>query len=271
MKIALVSLNQYWEDKKANQCACEKYIAKAVSQGAELIIFPELTLTAFTMNTSLAEDEDTSSSIKFFCDIAKTHACSIFFGAMLKGKKGVYNALCVASPTGRCIAQYNKAHPFSYAKEDYFFASGDSPCVVQIGQTSFGLSICYDLRFPEWFQIMADHAHSIVTIANWPAKRVTAWKTLLCARAIENQVFMIGVNRTGTDGNGLAYVLSSALYTPLGDALTPIFTWQDMDIFDCPVFHVKKLRREFPQRQDRRSQLYAAYLSDSVAITKFTE
>lgn len=245
---------------------CEARIALAAEAGADVVVFPELTLTAYSMNVALAEPEECSSSVGFFLDSARRHAVHVAFGVMLASERGVHNALCVAGPQGQLLARYDKAHPFSFAGEDKVFTPGDTPCILEILGTRVGLAICYDLRFPEWYRLMSG-ADVVITIANWPQKRVKHWAALLCARSIENQQFMVGVNRTGQDGLGLDYAASSAVFSPDGEKLAPCVQANDIEIYSCDISEVQVCRSSFPVLNDRRDSRYASFFAGSHTIT----
>jgi len=118
------------------------------------------------------------------------------------------------------------------------------------------LTICYDLRFPELYSTLAKDCDLVVNIANWPQRRVAHWRRLLQARAIENQVFMVGVNRTGTDGNGFVYERSSGVVNPNGEFLSPGATAGEVDWYEVRRQELLDFRQGFSTRQDRRSDFY---------------
>jgi len=190
MKIALVSLNSVWEDKQSNLISVENCI-KSIGKNAEYIIFPEMTLTGFSVNNlDLAEDLENSESIKYFQQLAKKYNHNIIFGLLTKNKKFNYNSCVAINNKGSIDAIYNKIHLFTYASENKFIDRGTN--IESISWNGeWGLSICYDLRFPELYQVLSKKNKIIVNIANWPINRVKHWKTLLKARAIECQAFMI--------------------------------------------------------------------------------
>ena len=121
--------------------------------------------------------------------------------------------------------------------------------------TTLGAFVCYDLRFPEIFQISSEKSEIIFVIANWPKSRIDQWDTLLKARAIENQVFMVGVHRTG-EGDGLHYNGHSAIYSPNGEAVTTIREEECLLIGDINPEEIKEMRKTFPMKNDRREELY---------------
>lgn len=261
MKIALVSLDQVWEDKIANQIECHNYIEQASKLNCELIIFPEMTLTGFSMNTKLiAEKPNQSCSIEFFSQQARHNNISIAFGVVFEKADKATNNLVIIGQTGILLSTYAKIHPFSFSGEDNYYYGGNELVSCQIAKANFGLTICYDLRFPEIFQALSKNCNIILTIANWPEKRVKHWNTLLEARAIENQSFIIGVNRTGYDGNNHKYVKSSSVLYPTGEKMEPVYSHLDMDIYNLDLDDVISLRNSFPMKQDRKNEFYKSIL-----------
>ncbi|MCX6237722.1 MAG: carbon-nitrogen family hydrolase [Bacteroidia bacterium] len=257
MKIALTQLYTIWENKKANIIQVEELSLKASSLGSEIIIFPEMTLTGFTMNTKLsAEDPEQSPSIIFFSQLAKRYRLWIIAGVVLRAETKALNTLVAFSPNGCEKVRYTKIHPFSFAGEDRFFQPGTSLAKIQIAEFSFGFSICYDLRFPELYSALSKDCDVLVNIANWPERRVNHWNTLLQARAIENQTYMIGVNRIGIDGNGLKYIRSSMVVNANGDFIDPIITEGEIDVFELNKQELIDFRNGFSTRQDRRPDFY---------------
>jgi predicted amidohydrolase len=261
MKIALVSLNQKWEDKSANLLRCEELTKKAKLLGAKLIIFPEMTLTGFSMNTSHSEEfADKSPSVKAFSKLAKDNQIAVVAGVVLKLGAKPSNALVAFSDDGEEHARYFKIHPFSFAKEDEHFQSGSQLAKMTMPEFKFGFSICYDLRFPELYSAMAKDCDVLVNIANWPKRRVDHWRTLLKARAIENQVFVIGVNRVGMDANGLEYEHSSLIVNANGEFLQPLLSESEIDIYEINRQYLVDFRSSFSTRQDRQTCFYQSIL-----------
>ena len=263
MRVALVSLNHAWENKDLNFQACRTFIEKAKTQDVELVIFPEMTLTAFSMNTEeTAEDRATSNTATLFQKLAAEFQIAIVFGVVFRdGDKATNNALMIDS-AGVIKGCYSKIHPFSFAGEDKVFNGGSEIIHAELGPMVIGLTICYDLRFPEIYSALAKHCDLIINIANWPAKRIDHWNALLKARAIENQLFMVGVNRTGVDGNGFSYVKSSMVVTPDGVMIEPVESWNEMDIFDIDLGDVSRYRTNFPTVRDKRYALYSAFFGN---------
>lgn len=262
MKVALVSLNQSWENKADNKQKVGETLALIAEHctNTDLVVYPEMTLTGFTMESQkVKEDELSSETITFFKEQAKKYKVSIAFGVVLsKGEKATNN-LVVVSEQG-VLATYAKIHPFSYAGENDYYQAGDELKKLTIGGATIGLTICYDLRFPELYQAYSKDCSVILNIANWPERRVSHWRALNKARAIENQVFMIAVNRIGTDGKGLQYVFSSHIVSPCGEELKGTSLSEEVVVYDLNLEEVAQYRAEFPVKNDRKITLYKEIL-----------
>ena len=262
MKVALVSLNQSWENKADNKQKVGEALALIAEHctNTDLVVYPEMTLTGFTMESQkVKEDELSSETITFFKEQAQKYKVSIAFGVVLsKGEKATNN-LVVVSEQG-VLATYAKIHPFSYAGEDNYYQAGDELKKLIIGGATIGLTICYDLRFPELYQAYSKDCSVILNIANWPERRVSHWRALNKARAIENQVFMIAVNRIGTDGKGLQYVFSSHIVSPYGEELKGTSLSEEVVVYDLNLEEVAQYRAEFPVKNDRKITLYKEIL-----------
>lgn len=260
MKIALVSLNQVWEDKKTNLDLCEKYIQKASDKNVDLIVFPEMTLTGFSNNIGLtAEDFENSETIQSFSLLAKQFNIGIIFGVVIQDENKALNKSIFIDSNGNVLGDYSKMHPFSFAGENKFFNAGNRLLTINFKGINFGLTICYDLRFPELYGALGKQTDVIINIANWPAKRFEHWDTLLKARAIENQIFVVGVNRTGVDGNGLEYIESSKIFNANGERLE-FDDYEDMKIYKIDINWTKEFKTKFNTTNDRRINFYKEIL-----------
>lgn len=257
MRIALASLNQKWEQKTKNFIACENLIKRAVEKKVDLIIFPEMTLTGFSMNISgLAENFHSSDTLNLFKSLAKKYSINIIFGAILRHRKKITNNAILVNARGEIKLKYKKIHLFSFAFENKFFSPGNLLPIFRLRTLRLALTICYDLRFPELFGSLAKKCNLIINIANWPKSRINHWYTLLTARAIENQLFVIGVNRTGTDGNSIKYVSSSRIICPDGSNLKYTFKYRELSVFDVDVNLCSNYRKSFTTIRDRKIKLY---------------
>lgn len=251
MKTALISFNQIWEDKRGNLNKCKDIVRVCKNYNMELIIFPEMTLTGFTNNIKLAEEVQNSQSINEFQKLARKYGTAIIFGVILKENDKAKNCAVFINKEGEIVDIYTKIHPFSFANEDKYFKAGDKIVKTDFENIKIGLSICYDLRFCNLYSLM-DDCDIIVNIANWPAKRIEHWDTLLKARAIENQTYIIGVNRIGLDGNNLEYIESSKVFNANGNELKFERISTEIKIYDIDMEWNRKFREKFNTVRDKK-------------------
>lgn len=259
MRLALVSLDQHWLDKESNFVRCTNLARVASAHGCELVIFPEMTLTGYSLDVeTIAEPSDNALTLRRFSRLAHDVAVDVIFGAcLLDSESGnPQNVLCLARREGGVNALYAKTHAFSFAGEDRVLQAGSTLGLTGVAGLRLGCSICYDLRFPELFSVMAQRCNAVVNIANWPIHRIAHWRALLVARAIENQLFVFGVNRIGADGNGLQYEESSMAIAPDGTVLKPKFSDREIAIYDIDQAEVERYRETFPTVRDKRYELY---------------
>lgn len=262
MKVALVSLDQRWQDRESNIRRSEEILSRAASHGATAAVLPEMTLTGFSMNPSaVVEEPGDSFSLRCFASLAQRTGLEILFGACLRDGRTAQprNTLCHATPDGTARVIYAKMHPFSFAGEDRIFEAGDTLGYATVGGTTLGASICYDLRFPAPYAAMASECEMVLCIANWPEGRIQHWHALLVARAIENQMYMIGVNRIGTDGNGLRYPASTVVIAPDGERVNPLVSEDELQIHDIDPAVARRYREKFPTLRDRRMDVYQTF------------
>lgn len=255
MKIATVSFNMAWQDKELNMIKIEQTL-QSIKNKADYVIFPEMTLTGFGFDKmELAENIHSSTLILKLSKLAVENKLNILLG-LLSNKQGKFYNSCIGiNCKGKLEEVYNKTHLFSFACEDQNISPGKE--IVSIPwEGKWGLSICYDLRFPELYQRLSEESLVLINIANWPSSRILHWKTLLRARAIENQSFMIGVNRTGLDGNNLKYEESSLVFSPSGEEISPFYENQDTKIYEVMPNMAVTARENFRVKNDRRIDLY---------------
>jgi omega-amidase len=263
MHVALVSLDQRWLDKDANFARCREFTVRAAGLGCRLIVFPEMTLTGYSLDPGTSELERESHSLNYFSELAQITGMEIVFGAFLAAEENgrPRNVLCHAGPRYGAFPLYAKMHPFTFAGEDKAIEPGDKLVTFQVDGLRIGCSICYDLRFPEMYSMMAPDCDAIINIANWPARRVAHWRSLLVARSIENQLFMFGVNRIGCDGNNLNYEKSSMVVSPEGIVLQPVHSESELDIYAIDPGESLRYRSAFPAVRDKRFNLYHELLT----------
>lgn len=253
MKVALAQIKIKWEDKGANLLKAKKCIMEAKSRGAEIVLFPEMSLTGFSMNVEYT-GESNNWTVDQIVSLAHEYSIYIGIGWVEKvGKKG-RNHYTIVDYRGNIQLDYIKIHPFSYAKENCYFEAGNRIYDFSFAGYTWSSLICYDLRFPELFQIASEEADVIVVPANWPKSRETHWKSLLIARAIENQCYIIGVNCVG-EMNGLEYSGGSMIVTPNGEIIAELFDAEGLVIADINC-NTAQIRKEFPVKNDCNWKLY---------------
>ncbi len=249
MKIALAQTHIEWEAKMTNIAKAEKIISNQARDGVSMILFPEMSFTGFSMNTTHTGEIElnTLSAIKA---MAKKNKVSVGFGWVKKTEGKCQNVYTILNDEGEVISSYAKIHPFSYSGEDKYFVGGEKVVTYDVGGVPFSSFICYDLRFPEVFRAIADFVHAVIVPANWPAKRAEQWKTLLRARAIENQVYVFAVNCVG-DMGGQYYSGDSCVINPDGKILQMLSNQEGVLSFEFED-DVEKYRNEFPVLKDRK-------------------
>ena len=260
IKIALAQTQIVWEDKERNYETAGDRIEEAVSQKAEAVFFPEMSFTGFSMNTD-ATRERGERTIQRMSALAQQYHISVGFGWVkdcIETCGKCENHYTVVDSAGNVLSDYAKLHPFSYSGEDLKFQGGSALTHFELNGIPCSSFICYDLRFPEVFQAASKKAHVIIVPANWPAKRREHWKTLLRARAIENQVYILAVNCVGEIG-GVPYTGDSCIIGPEGDVRAELSEREGMIVSEL-TDDVERFRREFPVKRDRRETLYAKLL-----------
>ncbi len=255
MRIGLGQLDIIWEEKKQNQKKCEQMLREARNHNVDLLIFPEMTLTGFSMNTDkIGELLEHSDTIDFFKENSVKYQMSIVFGYVQNQYTKTFNRLVLVDH-GRILIHYAKIHPFSFGEESIYYQGGDTLGQCTLKDYHISTFICYDLRFPELFQICSAKSELLIVIANWPQPRMEHFQTLLKARAIENQCYVVGVNRVG-EGNGLIYNGGSGIYDPYGTLITKETSIEKLIIGDIDKEIVTNYRKNFPQQTDKRFSLY---------------
>ena len=254
MKIALIQMDIAWESKKANYARAENFFRRAAGESCDIIVFPEMFSTGFSMNISAIAEDERGETSRVLSELAKKYGLNVIagFAAKKPGRKKLRNLAVAFDRKGSVIATYAKMHPFSFAKEDKYFSSGNTRVIFHIEGIPASVFICYDLRFPEIFRDIAGGVQAIFVLANWPGSRRDHWETLLKARAIENQCFVIGVNRTGKDGNGIMYPGASHVYDPMGNDICSGGPKEQFIACEIDPEEVTKVRCRFPFLDDMR-------------------
>lgn len=256
MKLGLAQMDIIWEKKDENIKKAEKMIKKAVELKLDCLLFPEMSLTGFSMNTNqIGEMEGELITIKKFSEFCLQYNIYIGIGYVEKGIKKAFNRYAIINNKGVIVSNYAKIHPFSYGEESIYYTGGEKIEFCTIKDVITTPFICYDLRFPEIFQISSIKSHLITIAANWPVERREHWITLLKARAIENQCYIAGVNRFG-QANGCYYNGDSIIINPYGEVVSEHIVGEGIVSAQIESSIVAKYREEFKLKDDRRIELY---------------
>lgn len=246
-----------WEDKPANFSLVREMLADTHFPDGGLIVLPELFATGFTMNSKAIVEDDLGETETFLIELAREKSAHVIGGVAKTESTGENPSNCsvVSSPDGEIICRYQKTHPFSLGDEHENYSPGNTVETVDFNGARFCPTVCYDLRFPELFRIGAEKGAEIfVVIANWPDKRNQHWITLLQARAIENQAFVLGVNRSGQDPN-LGYLGSTIAVNFLGEIIADAGTTAGVVEADLNLDEVREWRANFPALRDIHGSL----------------
>jgi len=248
LTLSLIQADLVWENPPANR---EKFdlLFDQVPAESRLMIMPEMFSTGFSMQAkTLAETEDGETAqwlVKKSTELNKALCSSL----ITRERDRYYNRLHFVSPEGKA-RYYDKRHLFRMAGEDQVYSAGSKRLVVSFDGWKICPLICYDLRFPVWSRNTGLEFDLLIYIANWPERRIQHWQQLLIARAIENQCFVVGVNRVGTDGTGIHYKGSSMVVDPLGNVLTQAGAEETVLTISLNAGEMQNYREKFPAWQD---------------------
>lgn len=244
----LLQIDIVWQQPDRNLAQITSKIVDV--RNVDLIVLPELFSTGFCFDIHLAETM-TGPTIKWMQKIAKKTGAHLMGSIIIKENTSVYNRMLLVSPNSN-IQYYDKKHLFGYGGENRFFTSGNKIEIFNLKGWKIKPIICYDLRFPVSVRNVENY-DLLICVANWPDKRINAWDILLKARAIENQCYVIGVNRVGEDANRLKYIGHSVAIDPLGASLIEIS--EKEKTLNATLFkkEISEIRNSFPFLDDRDS------------------
>ncbi|MEA1887934.1 MAG: amidohydrolase [Bacteroidota bacterium] len=214
MKITLVQADIAWENKEVNFSKYESLL-NSLTGKIDVVVLPEMFSTGFSMNCDLLAENMNGQTMKWISKITSSAGFAMIGSFIAVENSKYYNRLVFMKPDGN-YATYDKGHLFRMEKENKYYSKGERPVIYPFRDWRFSLQICYDLRFPVWSRNVNNAYDVLVYIANWPEARRNVWNTLLPARAIENQCFVLGVNRIGKDGNGIDHCGDSMIVDPKG-------------------------------------------------------
>lgn len=260
LKISIVQTTLHWEDVDANLKHFTKKIGDIV-EATDVIVLPEMFTTGFAVDRTKIAEEHGGKGLQWMLAMAKNKNAVIVGSIAVKESGSLFNRLYWVEPSGK-VLHYNKRHLFRMAGENNHFTAGQEKIIIEYKGWKICPLICYDLRFPVWSRnkwTMSDNEMQaeydvLLYVANWPEVRSYPWKQLLIARAIENQSFVIGVNRIGKDGNGFAHSGDSAVINPRGEVITKLVSHQDeTETIAINADYLKEFRKIFPVGLDTDS------------------
>lgn len=250
LKITVFQAYLFWENIDKNLKNLSLRLSAGVREKTDLIVLPEMFNTGFTMNVKeLAEDME-GKTMQWMQKTAQIYDCVVTGSMAIKENGRFYNRLVWMLPDGS-HQHYDKHHLFGMGDEDKHYTPGTQQLTVELKGWKIRLAICYDLRFPIWLRNAPDNLYDILLlVASWPDKRTPHWRTLIHARAVENQSYVIGVNRVGHDGNQVYHSGHSMCIDPYGN--TVYYKPEDEDLYTFSINYpdLEKTRRQFPFLQD---------------------
>lgn len=258
MKIAVVQMDIAFSEPEKNFFQVENGIAQAAGQGADVVVFPEMWNTGYALGKLEAlADPNGERTKSLLSRLAKQHAINIVGGSVATKKaQGFFNTMYVANRNGDIVAEYDKAHLFPLMDEPVYMQKGQAKNIFKLDDVDCGGVICFDLRFPEWIRAHVLEGAKIIFIpAEWPKPRIDHWEILLQARAIENQCFIVAVNRVGRDPDH-EYNGHSMIISPWGDIYLSGNEKEGIYYADISLDEVERVRNTIPIFRSRRTDLY---------------
>lgn len=248
LHITLIQSDIVWEDKVANLLHYEEVLA-GITGARHVVVLPEMFSTGFSMAAEELAEPMGGKTVAWMASMAVKHRCILTGSLIIEEEGKYYNRMLWVLPDGT-IGFYDKRHLFGHAHEDKHYTPGNTRMIVQVNGWRINLQVCYDLRFPVWARNTGGEYDVLLYVANWPEQRSLAWKTLMQARAIENQCYVVGVNRVGMDGKGNHYTGDSSVFGPLGEKI-----WQHSVDAAChtvtlDMTHLLKVRESLPFLND---------------------
>lgn len=249
LKITLVQTPLVWEDIDANLANFSRRLTGVEPSSTDLIVLPEMFSTGFTMNAKNVAETMNGKSMEWLAEMATQKKCVITGSLVIRDGDKFYNRLIWMRSDGT-YEFYDKRHTFRMAEENKTYASGDKKLLVELNGWKICPLVCYDLRFPVWSRNTGDY-DCLVYVANWPERRSYAWKHLLIARAIENQSYVIGVNRVGMDGKNIEYSGYSVALNAKGEPVSNIQpNTESVETITLSYKELQDFRKEFPVALD---------------------
>ncbi len=252
LTLTIIQTDLVFENKAAN---LERLKAKIenIEQRTEIVVLPEMFSTGFSMQPQLFAENMEGETVQWMKDIAETNKIIVTGSIIIEEDGQYFNRLVWMLPNGQ-LGYYDKRHLFAYGEEDKHYTGGNRRLIASVKGWKINLLICYDLRFPVWSRQQSGVDETeydlLIYVANWPERRSHAWKTLLCARAIENQCFVAGINRVGKDNKNIYHSGNSLVIDPLGQVLYHMADEEDVFTITLQKEDLDKAKTQFPFWKD---------------------
>lgn len=241
LTVSLIQTDLVWENPEANFRNFEQKISTNFAN-PDLIILPEMFNSGFSMNFC---EKKPSESLTWMTELSSQKQTALYGSVAISENEKKFNRGCFVKPNGEQLF-YDKKHLFKYGEEHKFYSSGNENITVEYKNWKIRPLICYDLRFPVWSRNTAPHYDLLIYVASWPVSRIDAWRTLLQARAIENQCYVIGVNRIGRDGNNISYNGQSLLVDFKGGLMIDAKDNDDIFSAQLSLSELYNFRKKYP-------------------------
>ena len=251
LTISIIQSELFWEDKQANLSMFETKIM-GIQERTEIVVLPEMFSTGFSMRPKQMAESMEGETVSWMKKIAAAKKIILTGSVIITENGHFYNRLLWVLPNGE-LGFYDKRHRFAFAGEDKEYTAGNKRLIASVKGWKINLQVCYDLRFPVWARQQPGDTLEydvLLYVANWPERRSTAWKTLLAARAIENQCYVIGVNRVGNDGNNIYHSGDSMVIDALGNILYHKTGEEDIHTLLLQKDLLQEIREKFPFWKD---------------------
>lgn len=250
LRVTIIQSKLHWKDIDANLKMFTEFVSSIKKNSTDIIVLPEMFTTGFIMTPAGNSERAGGKTMQWMAEQAKKKNCVITGSIILEKAKKYYNTLIWMQPDGK-HKSYDKRHLFGLGGEDKVYTAGKKKLIVEWKGWKVCPMICYDLRFPVWCRYNNDY-DVLIFVANWPDKRVVAWRSLLKARAIENQSYVIGANRIGKDGDGVLCSGYSAVIDTLGEQISKTKAHQpSVETVKLSASHINLMRRGLPFLKDR--------------------
>ncbi|MDO7803448.1 carbon-nitrogen family hydrolase [Lactiplantibacillus pentosus] len=258
MRVALAQLDIQFGDPDANYQQVEVAIQRAAEQTVDVIVLPEMWNTGYALTRlNVVADDDGQRTRQLLSKLARQFRVNIVGGSVAVARDGhYYNEMLVIDRHGQLVSQYDKVHRFGLMAEDRYITAGATENVFELDDVAAMGVICYDIRFPEWLRKQAAQGPRVIFVsAEWPTQRQMQWRLLLQARAIENQAFVVAVDRVGSDPDN-QFGGQSLVIDPLGDLLAIGGAHPQLITATLDLAQVERVRGQIPVFEDRRPELY---------------